>query len=394
MWCNKRHRIVYKILMPLFNAYYLLRYNTTIQPAALPKEGAVVIANHVTTLDPVLMGMKFREPIYFMASKHIFQNRLIGRVLKWLVNPIPKEKMNKSDIASIKNCIQIAKENGSICIFPEGNRTFSGKLGYVDPAIIKLVKHLKKPLIVCNIIGGYGADPRWGSADRRGKMDVVVKKTYSYEQIKATANDELYQMILQDMSVDEYAAGTVFRSRRRAECLESILHICPICGREHTLSSHKHQLSCAGCGTAVTFREDLLLECDNEAFPFRYVHEWYDYQVERMKEKVLTADALIYRDTIDLYKPRVNRRKEHLGSGTICLYPDRITFNLGAKPLVLPLEEVYAITLIGNKIMDIYFQDITYRVMGAHSTNLIKYMHMFYIMKNKAAGDENGFIGI
>ena len=78
--------------MPVFKAYYFLRYSTTIQHAKLPEEGAVVIANHVTTLDPVLIAMKFRDPIYFMASKHIFQNRIIGRVLKWLVNPIPKEK--------------------------------------------------------------------------------------------------------------------------------------------------------------------------------------------------------------------------------------------------------------------------------------------------------------
>ena len=31
-----------------------------------------------------------------------------------------------------------------ICIFPEGNRTFSGELGYIDYSIVKLIKKINK----------------------------------------------------------------------------------------------------------------------------------------------------------------------------------------------------------------------------------------------------------
>ena len=69
-------------------------------------------------------------------------------------------------------------------------------------------------------------------------------------------------------------------------------------------------------------------------------------------------------------------------------------FDLDKKSLQFSLDEVDDITLIGNKIMDIYINGVTYRIIGEHKTNLIKYMHMFYILKEKRTEKVNGFIGI
>lgn len=310
MWCKKRYPIVTAILRPIFTVYYYLQFRCSVKKEKLPDEGAVIISNHVTTLDPVLIGLKFDKPVYYMSSKHIFQNRWIGRLLRFLVNPIPKEKINKSDIAAIKTCMQIARENGSICIFPEGNRTFTGKLGYVDPAIIKLVKRLGKPLIVCNILGGYGSDPRWSRGFCRGKMEVTIRNCYSAGQMAAMSNDALYQSVILDITVDEFSAGIAFKGKRRAECLESILHICPICGGEHTLYSKKHEIRCSDCENKVIYNEDLTLSCENDAFPFRYIHEWYDYQVQQLLQKTYALNERIYRDEMELYKPQMWKKKE------------------------------------------------------------------------------------
>lgn len=44
--------------------------------------------------------------------------------------------------------------------------------------------------------------------------------------------------------------------------------------------------------------------------------------------------------------------------------------------------------------MNIYANGKTYQVYENERTNLIKYMHMFYIIRNRKEGIENGFIGI
>ncbi len=394
MWCKKRHKVVTAILRPIFLAYYSLWYGCRVKKERLPAEGAIVICNHVTTLDPVLIGLKFDKPLYYMTSKHVFQNRWIGKLLKFLVNPIPKEKIIKSDIAAVKACIQITRENGSICIFPEGNRTFSGRLGYVDPAITKLIKRLGKPLVVCNILGGYGADPRWCSSTRRGKMQVTVKQTYSCEELDAMTNEELYDTIISDLTVDEFADNASYRNSRRAECLESVLYICPVCQGRHTIYTQKHSVFCSSCGLELTYTQNQTLSDRNGTFPFRYVHEWYDYQLKILNEMEFADDELIFCDNIEVYKPEYDKKKKLIGCGEMQLYGGKLCFALGSGGIDLPVEGIDGITLIGNRIMDVYFENKTYRVVVPHKTNILKYMHTYYINRNRKKGITDGFIGI
>ena len=56
---------------------------------------------------------------------------------------IPKQKSNKSDIGAIKACLQVAKENGNICIFPEGNRSFNGVTMDMEASIARVAKKAK-----------------------------------------------------------------------------------------------------------------------------------------------------------------------------------------------------------------------------------------------------------
>lgn len=394
MWCKKRHAFVIAILKPLFKIYYYFVFNCKVKSEPLPDEGAIILCNHTTTLDPVLVGMKFKSPVYFMSSKHIFQNRFIGKLLRFLVNPIPKEKTNKSDVAAIKTCIKISKEKGSICIFPEGNRTYDGRLCHIDKSIIKLIKHLKQPLIICNIIGGYGSEPRWSNSTRKGKLDIVVKSKYSYDFLKETDDDLLFDKIVSDLAVDDFSLDIKFKGKRRAECLESILHICPICKSEHTLYSSVHEVICSNCNNKVTYNEDLTFKSENPLFPFKYVHEWLDFQLEELNQKHFEAEELIFSDTVLLVKPEMFKKREELGVGRILLFNDRFRFELDKTTLEIMHENIDSITLIGNKIMDIYSDGITYRVKSEHKTNLIKYMHMFYITKSRKKEKNYGFVGI
>lgn len=394
MWCKTRHKVITEILRPFLYLYYALRFGCWIKKQKLPKEGAIVISNHVTTLDPIVMGLLFNKPLYYMTSKHVFQNPFVGKLLAYLVNPIPKEKINKSDIAAIKACMQIARENGSICIFPEGNRTFSGKLGYVDPAITKLIKRLGKPLVVCNILGGYGTDPRWCDSTRRGKIQAFVKRIYTCEEMQAMTNDELYNAIVADMTVDEFAGNRRYRNSRRAQCLESVAFICPVCGAKHTIYSEKHKAFCTACGMELTYNEDQTISSKDGKFPFTYVHQWYDYQLKILQESEFADDELIYSDQVEVYAPELGKKKQLMGTGEIQLLGDCLRFCLDSGEICLKIENIDGITLIGNHIMDVYSEEKTYRVMVAHKTNILKYLHTFYIIHNRKVEAAKEFVGI
>ena len=100
MLVKRRHRIFASTLKPFFKLYIKLRYKFSCdKPISMP-EGSVILSNHTTTLDPVMISCLFKQHIYFMASKDIFNHRFIGKFLRFWVNPIPKEKGKKKSIKS------------------------------------------------------------------------------------------------------------------------------------------------------------------------------------------------------------------------------------------------------------------------------------------------------
>lgn len=393
-WSKFRHKVIFTLLRFPFKAFFYFKYNLHLEKEKLPDEGAVILCNHTMALDPFIVGCKFNKPIYYMTSKDLFQNKFVGKLIRWLVNPIPKEKSNKGDLAAIKDCMKVSKENATICIFPEGNRTFTGKLGNVDPSIVKLIKLLKKPLIICNIIGGYSSDPRWSNKRRKGRIDIVTRTKLEYEEFKDMDNDEMYQMIVHDLTVDEYMLDIPFKGKKNAEYLESILHICPICKDEHCLISKGDHLYCSSCNLDVTYTINRTFESNNEEFKFKYVHEWYDYQIDVLNKRTYDDNTVIYEDNIEVYEPIMNQKKKYIGKGKMILYNDSFKFPLDKEELTLSFDDISAVTLLGRMKMNIYYKDKVYQVYNDRRTNLIKYMHVFYIIKNKKRGIENGFIVI
>ncbi len=393
-WKKTRHIIVVTLLRPLFRIFFKFKYNLKAERRKLPLEGSIILSNHTMTLDPFVVGVMFNKNLYYMASKDLFQKKFVGRLIEFLVRPIPKEKSNKGDLASIKYCLQIAKENGHICIFPEGNRTFSGKLGYVDPSIVKLIKMVKKPLIICNVVGGYSSDPRWSKKGRKGQVQAFVRKELSYDEYKDLSNDELYEMIINNLYVNDFEIDIKFKGNNRAEYLERILYICPICKKKHTISTIGNYIVCKECGCKIEYGLDKLLTCSNDSFKFRNVLEWYDYQINELYNEEILDNTIIYQDDIHVYEPQLFKRKKFIGSGKINMYSDNFTFKFDNEDLVFDFNDIYAITLVGKKKMNIFYKDKVYQLFYDERTNLIKYMHLFYIIKNMKEGIDNGFIGI
>lgn len=393
-WIKFRHKVLYFFLRFVFKVFFFFKYNIWLKKEKLPEDGSVILCNHTMALDPFMIGAKFNKPIYFMTSKDLFQNKFVGKLITWLVHPIPKEKSNKGDLSAIKDCMKVAKENGTICIFPEGNRTFTGKLGNIDNSIVKLLKLLKKPLIICNIVGGYSSDPRWSNKRRKGKIELPVRLKLEYDEYKDMDNDELYKLIVDNLTVDEYSLNVPFKGRKKAEYLESIFHICPVCHKEHMIYSNKNKIHCKNCNLEVEYTVDRTFKCDNKDFNFKYVHEWYDFQVQVLKSRTYNSNEIIYEDKVEIYEPIMGEKKKTIGIGTMYLYNNSFKFVLENSEIELSFDDINAITLLGRKKMNIYYKDVVYQVYNDRRTNLLKYMHVYYIIKNKERGNENGFIGI
>lgn len=394
MWIKFRHKVLTASLRHFFKLYFKIKYRVKFDKPIKLEEGALVISNHVTTMDPLMVSLLYKGPVYHMMSKDILMHRFTGKIIQYLVNPIPKEKGKSTDITAIKNCVRVAKENGVINIFVEGNRTLSGDLCYVDESIIKLVRLLKKPLYIVNIVGGYHTDPRWANTIRKGKMEVKRQKVLEYDEIKKLSDEELYKTIINNLTVDDFNSDVCYKGKRLAEHLERVLYICPVCGKYHTITTKMNNINCTNCGLEIEYSSNFKFVTDNNEFKFKHVNEWYNYQIDVIKDTQYNDNEIIYQNNVGVYIPKVHAKKEFLGQSNMIFYNDRFEFVFENETLTLDFNSIDAITLVGKKKMNIYVNEKTYQIFADLKLNLLKYMHMYYVIKNRKDGSNNEFLGL
>jgi 1-acyl-sn-glycerol-3-phosphate acyltransferase len=142
------HLLVYIVAKPLF------RYRA-IGTKHIPRKGSGIIAsNHASYLDPIFVGLGIRRRINYLAKKELFSKRLTRYFLRNLLRalPIDRERMDRNTLREIYNLL---KTNELVLMFPEGTRTFDGKLNQAKMGIGMIAYNTKVPVIPVYIHGSY-----------------------------------------------------------------------------------------------------------------------------------------------------------------------------------------------------------------------------------------------
>jgi 1-acyl-sn-glycerol-3-phosphate acyltransferase len=117
----------------------------------------IIAANHVSYLDPIIVGISVKRPINFIAKKEVFDVPILGYILRKLgVIPVDKKNTNPT---SIKKTITLLKEGHILGIFPEGTRSLDGKLLKLNSGIIKIALQTNAPIIPIGINGTFDIYP-------------------------------------------------------------------------------------------------------------------------------------------------------------------------------------------------------------------------------------------
>ncbi len=117
-------------------------------------KGCIVYSNHISLLDPIVVGCFTRRPIRFMAKEELFRNRLFGFVLFRLLGAFPVNR-GKSDIAAIKNAIRLLKNGEVLGMFPEGTRSRTGEMLDAEPGLSMIAVRAKVPVVPVALITKY-----------------------------------------------------------------------------------------------------------------------------------------------------------------------------------------------------------------------------------------------
>lgn len=133
----------------------------------VPKDGAVlVIANHLSNSDPVVVQYSCPRLVHFLARRELFEMGLLGKFVRWW-RAIPI-KQSSADKGAIKAAVELLKAGQPVGIFPEGQLSIDGKLLELFEGTALIVRMSGAPCICLGLKGtnkfmpAPRVFPRWG----------------------------------------------------------------------------------------------------------------------------------------------------------------------------------------------------------------------------------------
>ena len=124
----------------------------------VPNEGGVLlVANHQSYLDPVLVGVRLDRPLNYIAKSELFENRHFAKLLRWL-HSFPVHQ-GQADVGAVRETIARLRAGRALAIFPEGSRTDNGDMLPIARGVSLIVRRAKVPVIPVVIDGSYRAWP-------------------------------------------------------------------------------------------------------------------------------------------------------------------------------------------------------------------------------------------
>jgi 1-acyl-sn-glycerol-3-phosphate acyltransferase len=173
----------------------------------LPRKGGFILAaNHVSNLDPILMGSTCPRRVSFMAKRELFCNSLVSWFL-FQLGAFPV-KRGVADIYALKESIHRLKNGQGLVLFPEGGRQFNGLsdkpeagIGFIAvktgvPIVPAFIKGSDKVLPIgakffhFNKISVYFGKPRALSFEERDKQ-ISVERRMPYQDVARLVMDDI-----------------------------------------------------------------------------------------------------------------------------------------------------------------------------------------------------------
>lgn len=315
---NRHNRILNRLLAILLGPFLRLFFRFSYEKQRL-QGPTLVICNHVTNYDPLLVSICFpKDHMHFVASEHLFRMGFVSRLLRYVFDPIPRKKgRNGADTAMA--CLRKLKQGRSVCLFAEGKCTWDGVTAPIVAGTGRMAKMSGATLLTYRLEGAYLTAPRWGKGLRPGKMTGRLVGVYTPEELKKMDGSQIDRCIQQDITEDTWArqarTPVAYRSRRRAENLQTVLYLCPVCRQVGGLRSKGKYLSCQ-CGKKWEFTP---FGSFSPAEPFENIALWDAWQRQEICRQMDAGNLVLTEGEATAYEILADHRQQTLGSGMLTL---------------------------------------------------------------------------
>lgn len=145
-------------------------------------DGLLIVSNHVSFLDPPLVGIAFKKPIYYFARKTLFDHP-VSNFLFTRCNALPVDQ-SKPELSMLKKVINLLKEEEKVLLFPEGERSWDGQLRTEGQSGVgMIVSKARVPILPVRLFGPEKALARGDKKIRKHPVTLVVGELIQPEEL-------------------------------------------------------------------------------------------------------------------------------------------------------------------------------------------------------------------
>lgn len=190
-WENVLHHLTWSLVrLGVFH-----RHRLSIRGVShLPAEGpAVIVANHASHLDTLLLGASIPARLRarfspLAAGDTFFRNRLQSWVSSRCLNlrPLWRNRLQPHALQRLRD--SLTEQRGLFLLFPEGTRSRDGEMGRFKPGIGMLVAGTSIPVLPCHIRGTRQAWPVDHRLPSRGKLELRVGKPRYFTDVPQSSD--------------------------------------------------------------------------------------------------------------------------------------------------------------------------------------------------------------
>ncbi len=331
-------------------------------------EPYLLLANHYGRYDPFIIGDFIKKKPNFVSSDAILRSPIYGPLFRGL-GAIPKKK-GMRDSHVVREMKKVIDQGGSIGLFPEATRTWSGVTHYIDPSIAKLAKLLAVPIIIAKMKGAYAFDPRWARPLRRSRMEIDYSVAINKQQLKELSSEEVMKIINEGLAHDDIAYAIeqylIIKSNHRAEYIERMLFQCPQCESFNGFISAGNSFSCNSCSYTIEIEPSGFFT-STDAVLFDNPRDWFEWQNKNFVKHIVSAlqspsnQPLFEAESMEIHEAIGNGKMIRKGIGKVSFYQDRIDVACSNRNRSLAHSDITSLSPQFKERIELFYKDKAYR---------------------------------
>ena len=151
--------------------------------------GGLMLSNHQSNLDPVLVGLACHRRLNYVARKTLFK----FAPFRWLINSLDAISIDRegTGLDGLKETLKRLKRGEIVLLFPEGTRTPDGEVHAMKPGFCAVARRSRVPILPVAMDGAWHAWPRQLKLPRQAVIHVQFGDAIQPEEISRMSDAQL-----------------------------------------------------------------------------------------------------------------------------------------------------------------------------------------------------------